>query len=315
MKFARIVAASAILLLLNSCFLQPGKFTSAMTILRDGSFTFAYTGEIHLFSYKKMMEEMGGRDSYDMGEFDAENTRCWAEDMATDAAANAAPAVEATTDGAADAVAAAQETVDAIASGDRECTKEELADKKKDWDEERAAQQQRNAEKKKEMAEMFGGLDPNDPKTLDEFARRLQGQEGWKKVTHRGDGVFDVDYEIAGRLDHDFVFPVYPGQKYIIPFVEVTKRKDGRVGIMAPAFVGAGNENGAGANMFAAAMMGARSGMGGAVMPEGTFTIRTDAEILTNNTQDGPTSDGGMKMLSWLVSPLDSKMPEALLKL
>lgn len=299
MKFARIIAAGALMMMLSSCFLQPGKFTSAMSVMKDGSFSFSYTGEIHLFTYKKMMEEMmKERSGYDIGEFDAENTRCWDDQPVTDAA-----------------VSASENVIDAATYEGRECTKEELVQRKKDWDEEREGAIKRAEQNNKDMAEMLGGIDLNDPKTLDEFARRLQGQEGWKTVVHKGEGVFEVDYELSGRLTHDFVFPIYTGFKYIIPFVQMTRRDDGRVFIIAPAFVGAGQNDGTGMSMTAAmAGMGAGT-MGGPSIANGTFTLTTDAEILTNNTQDGPAKDGSKKVLSWIVGPLDNKVPEALLQL
>lgn len=329
MKLVRLVAAGAALLMLTSCFLQPGKFTSAMTVMKDGSFTYSYTGEIHLVTYKSMMKEMMQRGDGDMGEFNPDEARCWddqpsytATDAAADAAvADAAAATDSANSTAAIDVAADDEMSNATAAGmsaadeGRPCTPEELAEKKKQWDEERAAQAERRSREDREMKEMFGGMDPSDPKTLDEFARRLQGQAGWKKVVHKGDGVFEVDYEIAGRLDHDFIFPVYPGFRYVIPFVTVTRRADGRLHMLAPAFVGSPSEGGMNGAMGLSMMgMGGGGATGGMVVPNGTFTFKTDAEIVTNNTQDGPTVEGGLKALTWIVGPLDSKMPEVLLK-
>ena len=118
---------------------------------------------------------------------------------------------------------------------------------------------------------------------------------------------------MSGLLDRDFVFPVFDRVEFILPFVQATRLGSGRVRVTAPAFVKPGAD-----------WMG-MSGAGAAAMgrgrgwpfreAEGTFTLVTDAAILTNNTTDGPSSEGGSQILKWTVSPLDRARPEALLQL
>lgn len=284
MNWARIGLALAMPLLLTSCLLTPGKFDAAMDVRKDGSFTYRYNGEIVLATAHAVMDAAAKADE----DFDPAEQSCLDEDA---------------------------ENLET-----RDCTPAEIEEKKEAWEAGRAEREEENKRNAAMMKAMLGGIDPTDPKTMEEFARRLQGFEGWKRVTHKGGGVFDIQYEAKGRLTHDFIYPVFPDVDYIIPFVHVTRRTDGRVRIIAPAFVEAKEGNFGGAAM-AGAMSGALAQKGGLgsspwlKKPEGTFTLTTDAEILTNNTNDGPASSGSSKVLKWIVGPLDNKKPEALLKL
>ncbi|HEY0625143.1 MAG TPA: hypothetical protein VGD10_00260 [Allosphingosinicella sp.] len=282
MRLFRTLAAAALGLLASGCLLTPGKFDAGLTVRKDGTFTYRYTGEIVLLTGHTMMAMASAADD----KFQPEDQVCWDE-----AADDAEP-----------------ET--------RDCTDQEIEAERKKWEE---GKDERAEEKKREaamMKAMLGGIDPTDPKTMDEFAQRLQGYEGWKSVTHKGNGLFDIQYEVTGRLDHDFVYPVFPGVDYLIPFVQVTRRTGDKVRIAAPAFI-EGNEGSLSAATVSSAMQGMGEMMkpGTLKKPEGTFTVTTDAEILTNNTNDGPAKAGTMRVLKWVVGPLDSKKPEALLQL
>lgn len=191
---------------------------------------------------------------------------------------------------------------------ERPCTAEESA--------EYAANQAESSERKKQeraQAAQMLGFDPEDEATMRAFAAQIGKQAGWKSVSYRGKGIFDVDYAVSGALDRDFVFPIFPKSNMIYPMLVARKRADGAVQVSAPAFAGP-----------AASGMGAMMGMGigqmnpaattGAPLPDGTFTIRTDAEILTNNTEDGPAAAGARRTLTWRISPQTTAAPEALLK-
>jgi hypothetical protein len=43
-------------LALTGCFLQPGKFDSALNLRKDGSFTIAYKGQIYLLALSKIAD-------------------------------------------------------------------------------------------------------------------------------------------------------------------------------------------------------------------------------------------------------------------
>lgn len=280
------LGALAALVMLSSCLFTPGKFDAAMDVRKDGSFSYRYTGEI-VFATSHAM--MGGDMAIGADPFDPELHQCWREPQS-----------------------------DEEMPEPRECTAEELEEARKQYveDSERRAAEQRKEQE--EMAAMFGGMNPNDPATMDEFARRLQAYDGWKRVVHKGKGVFDVEFETRGRLDRAFAFPVFPEVDFIVPFVQAARRDGNKLRIVAPAFV-QGGDNMAGAGAMGGAMgsaMNPNAGTETLARAEGRFILTTDAAILTNNTRDGPADGpGGTKVLTWTVSPLDKAKPEALLEL
>jgi hypothetical protein len=74
---------------------------------------------------------------------------------------------------------------------------------------------------------MLGGMGPSSPHAAEEFAQRLRRQAGWKRVDYKGDGLFEVDFAIEGRLDHDFTFPTIERFPMANQFVQVALRSDG----------------------------------------------------------------------------------------
>ncbi len=205
---------------------------------------------------------------------------------------------------------------------DRKCTASEVAQQKKDWLEE----QKGAAEKSKKDAEsakaFLGGIDPSDPKAAEELAARLRRQAGFRSVLYKGDGLYLVDFAIAGRLDHDFVFPTIERFAMANVFVQASRRNDGTVRIDAPAF----GPN-AGGSPFAA-MMGGMDGMTGAgdskgskdgaakaPVADGEFTITTNGTILSNSTDEGPKPDPLGQRMTWAVNPRTPAAPMALIKL
>ncbi|TFI58646.1 hypothetical protein E2493_08345 [Sphingomonas parva] len=283
MKLVRIAAAAAVALLAWGCLLTPGRFDAALSVRRDGSFTYRYTGELVFVSPGSAAAGIASEDE----PFKPEDQVCY-------------------------------ENEDDVLGDTHDCTPAEIEQKRKEYEEGRA---DRLAEKKKqaEMTKaMLGGIDPSDPKTMEEFARRLQGHAGWKRVQHKANGVFDVDYELSGRLDHDFVFPVFPEIDMIIPFVKVVRLSGNRIRVLAPAFVQPkeGGWQGMGSAMQGAVGAQAKGAAESWMKkPEGTFTLTTDAEILTNNTREGPARAAAGRSLTWTVGPLDASKPEALLQL
>ena len=125
-------------------------------------------------------------------------------------------------------------------------------------------------------------------------------------------GVFDVDYHFEGRLDQDYAFPLMPDTDLMIPFITIRPRTDGSVKVSAPALVG-------GAGVFSArakAMGLPDKGSGGpASRAEGRFTITTDGEILTNNSEDGPVAGQGRRAVHWDVGAGSQRVPEMMVKL
>ena len=284
----RLIAAATALglsLLLAACLISPGKFTSTLDVRKDGRFTYTYTGEVFMLGLSKLAEM--GRNTKAV----FEPSTCYKDDS----------------------------------MDERPCTKAELDKQKADWEDEQKAKVEKD-KKDGEMAKaMFGGLDPSDPKAAQEFADRLSRQAGWKSVIYKGDGLYQVDFAISGKLDHDFTFPTIERFPMANAFVTLVRRNDGSLRIDAPGF-GPGSSAGGMSNFAQMAAMGAAMDKAGKDskdgdtppnMPQldGTFTLTTDAEILANNTDEGPVAVTTGKKLEWRVTQRTTNAPTALVKL
>ena len=279
---ATAAAIAVGLLLLAGCTLLPGRFDSDLALHRDGTFAFHYKGEIILAALAQ------GNKS----------------DLKTEAEKFApAPCKNETT------------------GNDRACTAAEIADQRREWagtqDEARAEKADKDKQGRAMMQAMMGGINPDDPQAAQEFANRLARQQGWTSVVNKGQGVFDVDYSITGRLDRDFNFPTIERLPAVIPFVTVIRRNDGTVRIDAPGF----SANGGSPQMpgFPAQRLGSGSGKGKKKAPtlDGQFTLRTDAEVMANNTDEGPQADPANNgtQLQWKVNAATNAPPTALVQL
>jgi len=196
---------------------------------------------------------------------------------------------------------------------ERACTADEIAEQKQQHEASLKSQNDSEAE----MAKMFlGGIDPKDAKSAEELANRLRRQAGWRKVTYKGEGVYEVDFAISGRLDHDFVFPTIEGFPMANAFVQASLRNDGTVRIEATGFgpSSAGIPMG---GMMQAAALGGEKGGSGPKMPEidGRFALTTDAQILANNTDEGPRPAPSGQALSWTINARTPAPPTALLRI
>lgn len=274
------VAATALLLALSACLLVPGKFESGLEVRKNGEFSFSYAGELVFLPLTEKKKEAR--------KFEPET--CYGDD---------------------DNPASEDDPY-----GERECTADELAEQKARWDEDEAARAQNEASEAASAKAFLGGIDPDDPKSGAELAERLRRQAGWKKVEYRGNGVFDVEYAVSARLDHDFVFPTLERFSMANVFVQISRRNDGTVRIDAPGYGPPASPLGM-AGMMPGAAAGMSDGPDGTGNPEidGHFTLRTDAEILANNTDEGPQADSAGKRLEWKVNARTAAPPTALLRL
>ena len=185
---------------------------------------------------------------------------------------------------------------------DRPCTKTEIATQKEAYEKKRKDSEN--------VAKLFGmpGLDDASNRA---FAAKLMKYAGWRSVIYRGKGVFDVDYHFVGRATQDFLFPALPDNDLIIPFIAIRRRADGSVLVTAPGFTGGAGPMAARAGAAASEQM-----KGGPVSrAEGRFTVITDAEILTNNSEDGAFPHAIGRQLHWDVGPASNKVPETLIRL
>jgi hypothetical protein len=201
---------------------------------------------------------------------------------------------------------------------ERPCTKEETKQQKRDWDESQKSQAESRKRDAESMKAFMGGIDPSDPRAAEELTQRLRRQAGWRKVLYKGNGLFEVDFAINGKLDHDFVFPTIERFPMANSFVLIAVRQDGTVRVDASGFGPASS----GDSMRGMMQMGAMSGLGndtakqdGMPVVDGKFTIRTDGAILANNTDLGPQPDAAGQKLEWLVNLRTPAAPTALIKL
>lgn len=269
-------------LALAACIVSPGKFESTLGLRRDGTFSFSYDGEIYLLALSKLAE-MSAAEAQQYVE-----TPCYDEESFEE----------------------------------RPCTEEELAEQRAAW-EQQAESRRQNAEREAEqMRQVLGGIDPADPAAAEELAARLRRQEGWKRVEYRGDGLFDVEFALSGRLGHDFAFPTLERFPMANSFVIANLRQGGSVRVEAPGF--SGQSGGPYQSMMMAGMAssfpaaaGADDPAAAASMPEmeGTFRIVTDGRILANNTDEGPVAGAGGQVLEWKVNRRTQAAPMALIQL
>ncbi len=204
---------------------------------------------------------------------------------------------------------AASPCYDETTSDERECTPAELSQQRKDFDAAQAANKDGEG-----MGQMGGMGDFGSDESITELVDQLKKQEGWKSVRYRGNRIIDVEYAITGTVGQGFAFPLIDGGGAVMPFVTITRRKDGNVKVVAPAYSGGG----AGGDMAGlGAMAGAAASPAKAAQPkpEGTFTITADGGVLTNNTEEGPTTVAGKSVLTWKVNSRLEKGPEALIRL
>lgn len=215
----------------------------------------------------------------------------------------------------------------------RNCTEEELAQQRAEWDagaEERAAKAKKDAE---QLAAITGGIDPKDPQAAEELRQLLLRHHGWSRVESKGDGLFDVTYSVSGKLSHDFMFPVIEKMPVTNPFVQVILREGKTVRVNAPGFAVQDGGNPMSGMMGGMAGLGALMQMGeegeaaesevgpdagripGIPPLQGTFTITTrgNMNIRANNTDEGPTATTTGQSLSWKITPNTTAAPTALI--
>lgn len=277
-RFAALGFLVAMSLALAGCLLSPGRFQSALDIRKDGRFTFTYAGEIHLLALSKLTE-MGG--AAEKPKFTPQP--CYAED----------------------------------GSGkERDCTRAESDQQKKDWTDEQVRAAERRKRDAEQMKAVLGGIDPSDPRAAEELAQRVRKQVGWKRITYRGDGLFDVEFALTGRFDHDFAFPTLERFPIANAFVRVSARGDGTLRIDAPGF-GPAQAGEPFRGMMGMAAIGDAAKAGAPKLPviDGRFVITTDSDILSNNTDEGPQADAGGRRLSWAVNMRSQSAPMAVLRL
>ncbi|MET0249449.1 MAG: hypothetical protein ABW164_06940 [Sphingobium sp.] len=146
-----------------------------------------------------------------------------------------------------------------------------------------------------------------DEKRMHAIAEALRKEKGFRAARYVGDRRFEIDYAISGRLDHGFVFPFNLDAQIVLPFVAVELRGQDRVRVRAPGF-----SNGMDHSQGVA--MGGMDADAAARL-DGSFTLTTDAEIISQNEEDGVSDGPDGRTIRWRVTSLTSDAPAATLKL
>lgn len=157
------------------------------------------------------------------------------------------------------------------------------------------------------------GESSEDVAQIKRLAEMLRNEYGYRSVRYLGDRKLAIDYRISGTLDHAFLFPFNPDGEIIVPFVAIELRGKDRVRVKAPGFASEG------ASSPMSGMGGLGGAMGSADNPasalDGTFTLTTGAEIVSQNQEDGAqTLPDGSRKIIWTATPLTKGAPMAVLK-
>lgn len=280
-KWGKTLVAAAAPLLLTACLWSPGKFASELTLKKNGTYALDYKGEI-LLQLPESEKEMTPKP------WSGAMARCFKDGRT--------------------------ETVSDVSSDDAEdvrpCTEAELATLKAAHDRRESERVASKRQESEQMAKVFG-LPGSDEGSNRKFAATMMKYKGWRSVVYQGKGVYLVDYHAEGSLAQDVVFPLIPDSDIVLPFIAMRRRADGSVLVSAPAFTGGSGPFGARAKM-----MGLPDKSDGPQSrAAGRFTIVTDGEILTNNSEDGAAPHARGRQLKWDVDAASAKVPEALVKL
>lgn len=139
------------------------------------------------------------------------------------------------------------------------------------------------------------------------IAEALSKEAGYRSVAYVGKGKFLIDYEARGVLSHNFLYPYNVDAEIMFPFVAVEVRANNTVRLTAPGY---GNESSA----------NNKSGLPGggsevAKQLDGVFTLDTNAEIVSQNNEDGATKKDGRSIITWRATPLTKDAPSAVLRM
>lgn len=149
--------------------------------------------------------------------------------------------------------------------------------------------------------------DPDDEAQMQAIAAALSKEKGFRVARYMGHHRFEIDYAISGRLTHAFLFPFNSDAEILLPFVAVELRGDDRVRVKAPGY----------SNSFDKGREPLGKGSTGddaAKALDGSFTLTTDAEIVSQNQEDGAQPSAQGKRIVWTITPLTSEAPMATLR-
>lgn len=186
---------------------------------------------------------------------------------------------------------------------DRPCNEDEIENARAKFIAARALREAQAAE-----FAALTGYNPLDGEANRQIAAQMMRYPGWKQVEFKGNGVFQVEYAITGRLDRELVFPVLPQAQLSVPILIVRPGPDGMIEVEAP---------GMGGSQIRKVVVGALPKTDQDDLPLfkrtlGTLTISTDAAIISTNGVIARAGD--QQTLRWQIAGTAPDMPVAQLK-
>ena len=151
-----------------------------------------------------------------------------------------------------------------------------------------------------------GGSAAGDEAQMLAMAAALSKEKGFRSARYMGNHRFEIDYAISGRLTHSFLFPFNSDAEIVLPFVAIELRGDDRVRVKAPGY-----SNGFDKSREPMGQSG--SGEDASKALDGHFTLTTNAEIVSQNQEEGAQSTAKGKRIVWRITPLTSEAPMATL--
>jgi len=139
------------------------------------------------------------------------------------------------------------------------------------------------------------------------IAAALSREYGYRSVVYQGKGKFLIDYAVSGSLTHNFLFPFNADAEAVFPFLMIELRANKTVRVKAPGFANDSKSDKTG--------MGSMGADAAASQLDGIFTLDTDAEIVSQNNEDGAAKTGGRTTIKWHATPLSKDAPSAVLRL
>lgn len=277
----RILLALVAPLLLTGCLLSPGKFASELQVMKDGSFSFSYDGEIQMLALSKLAD-MGGSS----GSFSPEP--CYTDEYEE-----------------------RECTSGELAAQERAW---------QDGAEQRAAEKKREAEQMRAFLGGIDPSSPEAAEEFAEILRRQRGWnsvehkgEGLFEVSFAVSGQLGHDFAFPMiekvPTTNLFVTAILRNEGQVrieAPAFAAQNGSNPMSGMMGGM---------AGFAAMAAAEKSDDGEMPKIVTPEGTFRIVTDGRILANNTDEGPASDGAVQTLTWDINSRSEAGPTALIDL
>lgn len=147
----------------------------------------------------------------------------------------------------------------------------------------------------------------SDETQMQAIAAALTREKGFRAARYMGNHRFEIDYAITGQLTHNFLFPFNSDAEIVLPFVAVELRSDGRVRMKAPGYSAGFDKS--------RDPIAQGAGDEAAKALDGMFILTTDAEIVSQNQEEGTRPDPRGKRILWRITPATKEAPMATLRL